>query len=98
MTDNPVSVIISYPDDEYCAAVWAYRINGGSWSGYDDKSIALYNLPTGKIKFELKARSVIANGQERVITRNFTYQGVSTMTITPSPTMATDQLGTSSAQ
>lgn len=98
VTDNPVSIIVSYPDEKYCAAVWAYRINNSQWSDYDDKSIALYNLPSGKIKFELKVKSVVANIQEKTIVRNFTYQGTGTMTITPTPTMTTDQLGTSSAR
>ncbi len=97
VTDNPVSIIITYPDNEYCAAVWAYRINGGKWSDYDDKSIALYNLPTGKIKLELKAKSLVKS-QETTITKNFTYQGAPT-TPNPTPTIVqTDQLGTSSAR
>jgi hypothetical protein len=97
ISDNPVSVIISYPDDEYCPAVWAYRINGGGWSDYDNKSIALYNLPNGKVKFELKVKSLVKN-QEKTITRNFAYKGTPT---TVAPTVIideTDELGTSSAR
>jgi hypothetical protein len=91
--DNPVSVIIAYDDDEYCAAVWSYRINGSSWSEYDDKSIALYNLPQGKVKFELKVKSVVSK-EERTLTRNFTYKGTSTAV---TPTMSQDQLGASTS-
>ena len=94
VTDNPVAIIISYPDNKYCAAVWAYRINGNQWSDYDDKSIALYNLPTGKIKLELKAKSIVVGG-EKTLSRNFTYQGASA---TLTPTVTQDQLGTSSAR
>lgn len=94
VTGNPVSIIISYPDDRYCAAVWAYRINDSQWSDYDDKSIALYNLPTGKVKLELKAKSIVV-ASEKILTRNFTYQGASA---TLTPTVTQDQLGTSSAR
>lgn len=94
VTDNPVSVIISYDEDEeYCAAVWSYRINSGSWSDYDNKSIALYNLPQGKIKFELKVKSVVSKDEE-TITRNFTYKGTTTPV---TPTMAQDELGTATS-
>jgi hypothetical protein len=93
ITDNPVSVVIVYDDDEYCAAVWSYRINGSSWSEYDDKSIALYNLPQGKVKFELKVKSVVSK-EETTLTRNFTYKGNSTAV---TPTMSQDQLGTSTS-
>ena len=94
--DNPVSVVINYDDEEYCAAVWSYRINGSSWSEYDNKSIALYNLPQGKVKFELKVKSVVSK-EETTLTRNFTYKGTSTA-VTPTPTGSEqDQLGTSTS-
>lgn len=73
-SQNPVYVTISYTDPTYCAAVWAYRINGGDWSDYDDKSLALYNLPQGNIKLELKVKS-LAGREEKTLTRNFTYKG-----------------------
>lgn len=79
ITDNPVSVNISYDDSTYCGAAWSYRINGGTWSEYDDKSIALYNLPQGDIKFELRVRSIVASDEEK-LTRNFVYKGKSTGT------------------
>lgn len=70
VTDNPVTVDISYDDRRYCAAAWSYRINGGSWSGYDDRSVALYNLPQGPIKFELRVKS-ISGDDSKTVTRNF---------------------------
>lgn len=76
ISDNPVSIIVNYTAGEYCAAVWSYRLNNGSWSDYDDKSIALYNLPKGKIKIDLRVKSIV-NGQEQTLTRNFTYNGSS---------------------
>jgi hypothetical protein len=85
--DNPVAITISYDDTMYCAAVWSYRINGGSWSDYDNKSIALYNLPQGNIKLDLKVKSVVAN-QEQSLTRNFVYKGSSIIQPT-SPTSST---------
>jgi hypothetical protein len=77
ITDNPVSVDISYDDTTYCGAVWSYRINGGDWSDYDDKSIALYNLPQGDIKFELRVKSIVTKDDDK-LTRNFVYKGKST--------------------
>jgi hypothetical protein len=71
--DNPVTVIVDYKSGEYCAAVWSYRINGGKWSEYDDKSFALYNLPAGTIILEIKVKSIV-NGSEKQLKRTFTYE------------------------
>jgi len=81
VTDNPVSIVINYEAGDYCAVVWSYRINDGPWSPYDDKSIALYNLPNGGQKFELKIKS-ITGGNEKTLIRNFTYEGAAS---TPAP-------------
>lgn len=93
-SDNPVDVIITYNPGDYCAAVWSYRINSGAWSDYDDKSIAIYNPPSGNIQLEVRVKSIV-NGQQKTLTRNFTYKSSSptltptaTPTITPSPTQA----------
>lgn len=83
ITDNPVFVSISYKQGDYCSVVWSYRINGGKWSDYDDRSIALYNPPPGKIRFELRVKSVVGS-DSRTLTRNFTYQGTSIIQTTPS--------------
>ncbi len=89
VTENPVSVIISYDQQDYCAVVWSYRINGGSWSDYGNDSLSLYNLPQGQIKLELRVKSVVT-GQNSVITRNFIYKGSATaIPVTASPTPAT---------
>ena len=74
VTTNPVQIDISYDDSTYCAAAWSYRVNGGEWSGYDNRSVALYNLPKGTITFELRAQS-IAGSDTTTITRKFTYSG-----------------------
>jgi hypothetical protein len=74
VNDNPVSVIISYEQGNHCAVVWAYRINNGKWSDYDDKSIALYNLSNGTIVFDLKVKSIVT-GEEKVLSRTFSYTG-----------------------
>lgn len=85
VTENPVTVDIAYDDAHYCAAAWSYRINGGSWSGYDDRSVALYNLPQGPIKFELRVKSIVGD-ETRTVTRNFTYKGSGTILIPTSST------------
>ena len=82
VTDNPVFVSINYKQGKYCSVVWSYRINGGRWSDYDDRSIALYNPPPGTIRFELRVKSVVGN-DSRTLTRNFTYQGTSIIQTTP---------------
>jgi hypothetical protein len=74
VTDNPVTVNIQYDDSTYCGAAWSYRINGSSWSGYDDRSVALYNLPRGQVAFELRVKSIVT-ADEKSLTRNFTYTG-----------------------
>ncbi len=73
VTENPVTVVVSYHPGEYCAAVWAYRINGGTWSQYDDKSIALYGMTAGEKRLELKVKS-LASGAEVFVTRTFIYE------------------------
>lgn len=73
VTDNPLMVTIDYDQGDYCAVVWAYRINNGKWSEYDDKSIALYNLPNGQVTITLKVKSIVT-GEEKQISRSFTYQ------------------------
>lgn len=80
VSENPVNVVIDYSVGEYCAAVWSYRINEGSWSEYDDKSIALFDLKQGTKKLELRVRS-IASRDEQMIERIFMYEPF----ITPSP-------------
>jgi hypothetical protein len=95
ITDNPVSINVDYETGEYCAVVWSHRINGGSWSEYDDKSIALYNLPKGKIKLEIRVKS-IASGGEKILTRNFIYNGNS-QALTPSPDTQTSNTSSGSA-
>lgn len=83
VTDNPVQFGITYKAGEYCAVVWSYRINNGRWSDYDDRSVALYNLPQGNVKFDLRVKSVVS-GEEKSLTRSFAYRG--TADTTPSPT------------
>ncbi len=97
VTDNPASIIITYKTGEYCAVVWSYRLNDDAWSAYDDKSIALYNLPQDKIKIDVKIKSIVT-GDEKILTRNFTYNGTtSAPTPTVSPDISPDVKGSSSA-
>ncbi len=78
VTDNPVSFDIQYRPGKYCAVVWSYRINGGRWSDYNDRSVSLYNLPQGNVKFDLRVKSIVS-GEEKSLSRNFTYNGPSNM-------------------
>lgn len=82
ISDNPLSVTINYDQGNYCSVVWAYRINGGAWSDYDDKSIALYNPPSGTINFELKVKSVVG-ADSTTLTRTFIYKGTEIIQTTP---------------
>ena len=85
VSGNPVSVDIVYEPEGFCEVVWSYRINDGSWSSYDDRSIALYNLPSGEIKFDLRVKSVV-NTTQKTLTRNFRYSGGGSISVTPTPT------------
>lgn len=84
VSDNPVYVNISYDDTEYCRAAWSYRINGGNWSGYDDRSVALYNLPPGQITFDLRVKSIVTS-DEKSLTRKFIYNGKGTVLVPDNP-------------
>jgi len=86
VSDNPVNITIVYQNDTYCSVVWSYQINGGSWSDFDNKSIALYNPPQGNITLNLRVQSTVSDQQE-TLTRHFTYNG-STTIATPTPTIA----------
>lgn len=97
INDNPAAIIITYKTGEYCAVVWSYRLNNSAWSAYDDKSIALYNLPPGKLKIDVKIKSIVT-GDEQILTRNFTYSGTNSPTVpTASPTISPDASATPSA-
>lgn len=74
VTTNPVNIIIAQEKGDFCAVVWSHRINNGAWSEYDDKSIALYNLPKGKITFDLRVKSIVT-GEELLLKRTFEYDG-----------------------
>ncbi|HSX09667.1 MAG TPA: hypothetical protein VLF93_05925 [Candidatus Saccharimonadales bacterium] len=79
INSNPVEVDISYDNTDYCSAVWAYSINGSNWSNYDDNSVALYNLPNGPVRFQLKVKS-LTSSDTTTLTRDFTYTGQSMVT------------------
>lgn len=80
INSNPVEIDISYDDANYCSAVWSYSINGGSWSDYDNNSVALYNLPDGQIKFQLRVKS-LTSSESTTLTRDFMYAGQSTASV-----------------
>ncbi len=84
VNSNPAEVDISYDNSINCGAVWAYSVNGSSWSDYSNNSVALYNLPNGEVTFQLRVKS-IASSDSTLLTRHFTYTGQSTA---PVPTTA----------
>lgn len=85
VSTNPVCISIDYSGEGYCSVVWAYRINGGPLSDYSNNSVCLYNMPAGKITFELDVKSLVSS-QTRVLTRTFQYTPTPTITPNPSPT------------
>jgi hypothetical protein len=74
VSTNPVLIRVEQDQGEFCTVVWAYRINGSSWSDYDNTSIALYDMNPGNKTIEVKAKS-IASKKEKVLTRSFVYLG-----------------------
>ena len=81
ISTSPVSIDISRTGKDYCAVVWSYRINEGSWSEYTDKSINIYGLTAGTKNLELKVKSIVT-GSETLLTRSFIVAGGAT----PTPT------------
>lgn len=85
---NPVCITISYTNPNYCSVVWSYSINNGSWSDYNSNSPCLYNVPGGTVSFSLRVQSTVSN-DTKTITRNFTYTGGATPTVTPTSALTT---------
>lgn len=77
VTGDPVCIDVAREGSDYCAVVWSYRINGGGWSDYTDKSICLYSLSAGNKHLELRVKSVVT-GEERVLERSFAVAGSDT--------------------
>lgn len=85
VSSNPVCITIDYKDDSYCSVVWSYRINNGTWSEYNSNSPCLYDVPNGKVTFDLRVKSTVSSDTEN-LTRTFNYSGSKT-TPTPTPTV-----------
>jgi hypothetical protein len=83
---NPVNIIITYNQGNFCAVVWSYRINGGTWSDFTNNSISIYNLSPGTQNLDVQVKSVVS-GSVVVLHRTFTVSG-------PTPTQS---VSTSSA-
>ncbi len=82
---NPLCINIDYSNSNFCPVVWSYRINGASWSDYNNNSPCIYNLPNGSVSFQLKVNSTVST-ETKTLTRNFTYDGANNPTATPLPT------------
>lgn len=89
ISDNPLSISISYSDENYCSVVWSYRINDGPWSSYNNTSPSLYNLPSGSVRFQLRVNSTVSS-ETKTYTRNFNYIGGPTPTQTASSSATTN--------
>lgn len=96
ISDNPVCVSIDYSDPSYCSVVWSYRINGGSWSDFNNTSPCLYNLPNGTVTVNLRVNSTVSTNQA-TFTRSFIYNGSTALTPTGTPTTIPTPVGSSSA-
>ncbi len=83
ITESPVFVEIDEGGKDYCASVWSYRINKGKWSSYDDRSVALYDLPSGDVILDLRVKSTVT-GEQITLTRKFSYNPAGS-DIQPSP-------------
>jgi hypothetical protein len=93
-TQNPLTISIKKNDkpNEYCAVVWSYRINGGSWSNFDDKDISIFDMKSGEKNLEIRIKSLIS-GEEKTLKRTFLYENTQeveepspTSTAAPAPT------------
>lgn len=82
VSTNPLCITISYQSNNHCGVVWAYRINGNSWSDYSNNAVCLYNMPPGPVTFDLQAKSLV-NTDTITLERHFTY----TPTTTPVPSV-----------
>ncbi len=81
---DPVCVVLNAKDQGYCTTQWAYRVNNSTWSNYTSDPICLYNMASGNIKLEVRTKNQIS-GQEKTITRNFSYQKEDTQVTSPTP-------------
>jgi hypothetical protein len=101
ISSNPLAINIERVQDgeKYCSIVWSYRINSGNWSDFSDKDISIFNMESGEKTLELKIKSIVS-GEEKNITRKFTYKNTqevptptpsATATPSPSPTIEITQ-------
>ncbi len=86
VTGNPVCLEITRKSAGFCAVVWSYRVDGGSWSEYTDRDICIYGLPPGKKDLDVRVKSIV-NGEQILLERTFTVDG-------PTPTPQATQSGT----
>lgn len=69
---NPVCITVSYKTGDYCGIEWAVKIDGNSYSEFDDKDVCYYNLSSGSKTVSVKVRSK-EGGEELILQRNFQY-------------------------
>ncbi len=86
-----VSVELTEQTTEYCPVVWSYSIDGSAFSNYSDKSISLYNLPSGEHEINVKVKST-ASEDEIQLRRSFYYNNPKSVTIAPTAPATTSAL------
>ena len=87
VSGNPICIEISKQRPNYCSVVWSYRINGGGWSNYTDRTICMYGLSPGVKNMELRIKSIVS-GDELILKRSFTVPGEAS----PTPATTSSQL------
>ncbi len=87
VSGNPICIEISKQRPNYCSVVWSYRINGGGWSNYTDRTICMYGLSPGVKNMELRIKSIVS-GDELILKRTFTVAGEAS----PTPATTSAQL------
>ncbi len=76
VSQNPVCISINYNQGSYCSSVWAYNINGATYSSYGNAQPCFYSLPSGNITFNLMVKSLV-NSDTQSISRSFIYSSTS---------------------
>jgi len=79
VSSNPICISISYQQGDYCSVVWSYSINSNSYSNYANDEPCFYNLPSGKVTFNLKVKSLVSS-DTTTLERDFNYSSSSATT------------------
>lgn len=87
VSGSPLCIDVSQ-DSLYCSAILSYRLDGGAWSQYLDKSICLMNLSPGTHEIDVRVKSQVVS-DEKLLQRMFIYAAPATPTPTLPPATPT---------